>query len=413
MAALGLSAVPATIATATAADAATTGSTAAAQYAYQGDAYGTRATVGRTVRSGSSAPVYLGCTTTPGLHRTNTTAGVNLAPLLVDGTVTETADTSINPVQARTSATVDSVSLLSGLVHAVAVRSVSATSSGAAGFAVSPAGTTLTSLIVAGVPVSANAKPNTRIDVAGFGYVVVNEQTRRVSASSASLTVNAIHLVITRTNALGLAVGTNVVVAHATSGLGGPVRGTLDGKAYGTTVKLGKTVKSGPSFLIVMPCLGTGGHLRNNTGAGVALPGVLASGTVANTVRGTVNPTTATGETASTVQRANVLSGLVSATVIKADAHATKNADGTYSFSDGGSRFGSLSVSGHPEIGVNVAANSKVAIAGLGTLYLHRVISKSHSVEVHMIELVVTQNNQRGLPIGSDIVVAAAEASAH
>ncbi len=406
--AIGLSAAPAVATAAT-----TRAAAASTQYAYQGDAFGTRATVGRTVRSGSSAPVYLGCTTTAGLHRTNTAAGLNLAPLLVNGTVTETADTSVAPVDARTSATVQNVDLLAGLIHAVAVRSVSSTTHDATGFHLSASGTTLTSLVVAGVPVNARVAANTRLAVNGFGYVVLNEQMKRMSASSASLTVNAIHLVITRTNALGLAVGTNVIVAHAASGLGGPVAGTLDGRAYGTSVKLGKVVRSGPSFLIVMPCLGTNGILRNNTGAGVNVPDVLASGTIRNTVQGTVDATTAMGETTSTVDRTNVLAGLVSATVIKADTHAKKNGDGTFSFSDTGSSFGSLSVNGHPRIGANVAANTQITIAGLGTLYLHRVIHKANSIEVHMIELVVTQNNPRGLPVGSDIIVAASEASAH
>ncbi|MGI8613852.1 MAG: choice-of-anchor P family protein, partial [Nocardioidaceae bacterium] len=72
-----------------------------------------------------------------------------------------------------------------------------------------------------------------------------------------------------------------------------------------------------------------------------------------------------------------------------------------------------LNVNGHPAIGANVAANTQVKINGLGTLYLHRVIHRSNSIEIRMIELVVTQTNPRGLPIGSDIKVSVAEASAH
>ncbi len=382
-------------------------------FAYQGEAYGSRVNVARLVRSGPSAPVYLGCTTMSGLHKTNTTAGVDLAPVLVSGTVTSTADTSVSPVQSQTSATVQNARLLSGLIAATAVRSVSATSHDSTGFHLSAAGTTFTNLVVAGRAISATVAPNTRINLAGFGHVILNEQLRNIGSASASLTVNAIHLTVDQANALGVAVGTNAVVAHATSGLAGPVHGTLDGKAYGSSVKVGNVVRSGPSFLIVMPCTGTRGVLRNNTGAGVTVPGLLASGTVRNTVQGTVNATTAAGETTSTVDSANLLTGLVSATVIKADAHAVKGSAGMFSFSDAGSRFASLSVNGHPAIGANVAPNTQIRIAGLGTLYLHRVIRTSNSIEVRMIELVVTQTNPRGLPIGSDLKVAVAEASAH
>lgn len=395
------------VALATAAGAATT------TFAYQGEAYGSRVSVGRLVRSGPSAPVYLGCTTTSGLHKTNSTAAVNAAPVLTSGTVTSTASTSSSPTKSQTSATVQGANLLSGLVTATAVRSVSATTHTSTGFHTSAAGTTFTNLIIAGVPFSVHVAPNTRVDIARFGHVILNEQTMSSGPSSASLTVNAIHLVVDRTNALGVPVGTNAVVAHASSGLGGPVLGTLDGRAYGSSAKVGNVVRSGPSFLILMPCTGTNGVLRTHTGAGVTVAGVLATGTITNTVRGTANATTAMGETTSTVERANVLAGLVSATVVKADAHARKNADGTFTFSDAGSSFGTLSVNGHPGIGAKVNANTRIQIAGLGTLYLHRVIRHSNSIEVRMIELVVTQTNQQGLPIGSDVKVAVAAASAH
>ncbi len=85
---------------------------------------------------------------------------------------------------------------------------------------------------------------------------------------------------------------------------------------------------------------------------------------------------------------------LVSVALIKADAHAAKNADGTFSLGDAGSRFGSMSVSGHPRIGAKVTANTQVRISGLGTLYLHRVIHHPNSIEVRMIELVVTHPDQ-------------------
>lgn len=58
-------------------------------------------------------------------------------------------------------------------------------------------------------------------------------------------------------------------------------------------------------------------------------------------------------------------------------------------------------------------ANTKLHISGVGTLWLHRVIQKPNSIEVRMIELVVKHANTLGLPIGSDIQVSVAHASAH
>jgi hypothetical protein len=125
-----------------------------------------------------------------------------------------------------------------------------------------------------------------------------------------------------------------------------------------------------------------------------------------------VKATDAAVETTSTVDDADVVAGLVQATVIKADAHATSN--GTSStFSDAGSSFATLSVRGFPDIGPGTPANTRVHIVGVGTLWLHRVIHHPNSVEVRMIELVVRQANGLGLPVGADIRVAVAHASVH
>ena len=130
---------------------------------------------------------------------------------------------------------------------------------------------------------------------------------------------------------------------------------------------------------------------------------LLDTGTIRNTATGTVNARTADGETTSTVQSANVLDGLVTADVVKATAHATKNADGTFTFT-GDASFATLSVAGFPKIGVDVATNTKLDV-GVGTLYLNRVIRDANSIEVRAIELVLDN--------GDRIQVAVAHASAH
>jgi len=53
----------------------------------------------------------------------------------------------------------------------------------------------------------------------------------------------------------------------------------------------------------------------------------------------------------------------------------------------------------------NVKPNTTIAISGLGTLYLHRVIRTTRTLTVRMIELVVTQSNTFGLPIGTRVQI--------
>jgi hypothetical protein len=381
-------------------------------YAFSGDAYGTEATVGKTVTSGRTAPVQIGCTTVAGARLHNTSAGVDVSPLLQSGTVATTARTRRTPVGDKTTAAVQGVSLLDGLITGSAVRASSATRVGSSGFTTSGKGTSFTSLVIAGSPVTGSVKPNTRIDVAGFGYVVLNEQSGHVGARDATLTVNALHLVITQGNALGIPVGASVVVSHAVSGLAGPTAATLDGFAYGSRLQAAGALSSDATFKVALPCLGTNARIKEDQGAGVSLPGVLETGVIDDTAQGSVSGSNVSGETVSTVNSASVLGSLVQATVITADAHASSDGN-TTTLSDAGSSFGTLAVQGFPQIGPDVAPNTRLRIAGLGVLWLHRVITRGDSIEVRMIELVVRHDNSEGLPLGADLRVAVAEAGVH
>ncbi|PYK39183.1 MAG: hypothetical protein DME49_05190 [Verrucomicrobia bacterium] len=386
-------------------------------FQFSADAYGTHATLGNTVVAGKTAVSTLGpCgTTEPPVHTENTVLTASLPPLFTTGVINTTADGKILPdgtLQSTATADVHDASLLGGVITADEVKAVSTTTHDATGFHTSAAGSTFANLVVAGVPILVNPAPNTVINLPGFGHVVLNEQISKVKGTTASLTVNMIHVFIEQANALGIPIGTEIIVSHAFSSLRSEVNGTLDGSAYGTTATVGNVVTSGPSALVKMSCLGTNGNLKTNSVAQVQVPPLFSVGEVDDTVQGTVNGTSAVGETTSTVQAVTVLTDLVTASVVKADAHASK-INGNLTFSDTGSMFVGLSVKGFPEIGDDVAPNTRLHIAGLGTLWLHRVIHTSNSIEVRMIELIVTEANSFGIPIGTDVQVAAAEASVH
>ncbi len=385
-------------------------------FQFSADAYGTFANLGKTVVAGKTAVSTLGAcgALAPPAHSENTVLTVSEPPLLSTGLINTSADGTILPdgtIQSTAMADVHDASLLGGLITADEVKAVSTTTHDGSSFQTSAAGSTFVNLVVAGIPIVANPEPNTQINLLGFGTVVLNEQITRVKSNSASLTVNMIHVTITQANILGIPVGTQIIVAHAFSGLTSGVHGTLDGRAYGTQATVARVITSGPSALIIMPCLGTRGAIRTNSVAQVVVPGLFSVGEVVDTAQGTVNATSAVGELTSTVQGVAVLTDLVTASVVKADAHASK-INGTLAFSDTSSFVG-LSVSGFPNINDNVAPNTRLTIAGLGTLWLHRVIQTPNSIEIRMIELIVTQNNTFGLPIGTNIQVAVAEASAH
>ena len=370
------------------------GAAAPVRYAYQGYAFGTNVSVLGVVKSGNSAPITLGCTTNGNIHNTNSTAALDLPLVGSTGTVSTTADTYASPVRSRTSATTQSVNLLGGLIKATAVRAVSSVTRSSSGFSTSASGTTLAGLVVNNTAINANVAPNTKINLAGLGYVMINEQ---VKPYPYRLNVNALRVVVNTANTLGIAPGTTVIVSAAVSQLSNPVTGLVGGYAYGTQAQIGTTFDSGPSFVSFMPCLGTNNVLRTNTGADVTIPGIASTGTVATTVKSLVSGSSTSAEATATVQNANVLSGIVKAGVIKSASRGTFNGK-TYSFNDSGSSIANLTILGLP---VDVSVPGRVInVPNVGTVTVRKTTRTAKSITNVMVE-VKLGTEQGELPIGT------------
>lgn len=219
--------------------------------------------------------------------------------------------------------------------------------------------------------------------------------------------MNMIHIHVTSLNILGLQVGTEVIVSSATSGmLNVYAPAILNGGSFGTEV-LGNLLSSAPTAPVILPCLGTNGAQLTNTLAGVNLPTILNTGTVTNTGESDLTNDESSGKTTSMVTGLNLLNGLVTANVMNGQVTTVVN-DNIAVFSTAVDTFVGISVAGHPEITDSVPYNTSVNLAGLGTLYLKRVVHAvppQHSTEIRSVELVVNQNNSYGLPIGLDLIV--------
>ena len=376
---------------------------------YIGTAYGTYAFVGNTLLVGQTAPVTLGGTCGTSQQPLNipaSAAGVNLPPLLSGGAVNTDVSSSARTAQAT--ANTASISLLGGLISAQEIKAVSTTTMQSNGtFQVSSAGSTFNNLVIVGHVYNGSVPANTRVNIPLLGYVVLNEQTSNISTALANLTVNMIHIHVTTLNILGLQVGTDIVVSNATSGMVNVFApAILNGGSFGTEV-LGQLLSSAPTAPVILPCIGTNGALLTNTLGSVSLPSILTSGTIMNSGESNITNFESTGRTTSTVQGLNLLNGLVTANVMTAQVNTVVN-NAVQVFSYGTDTFAGISVAGHPEITDNVPYNTNVSLAGLGTLYLKRVIYTPpgiRAVEVRSLELVINQNNTYGLPIGLDVIV--------
>lgn len=388
-----------------------TASASAREYAFRGSAWGTQVRVGRVLKSGRSAFVVLGCTSATGVDHSNTVASLKVPKLLSTGTIdTSTgSEATAAGVASTSSAATQHVNLLGGAVTATAVKSVSTTrhNSSTGRFSTSAAGTRFVGLVIGGHAISGTPRANTKITLPGIGYVVLNQQKSHIGTTSAGMTVIGIHLVVTTTTKRAKA-GTEAYVSVANSSLAGPAAGVLKGVAFGTSANVGRTVKAGRSFPEYMPCLGTGGATRTNTGAAANIPGVLRSATITDSANGIVR-TRDSGTMTSKVHAVNLLSGVVRASVVKADVTASGHRPRLRDHSS----FIGLQVLGHPLISGNPRPNTKVNLPGIGTLWLHRRIETSNGIKVIMIQLIVgNPSNPAGLPVGAKVDVGYAQVSA-
>ena len=384
---------------------------------FSGDSFGSFAFVGKSVMSGRTAFVGVGCGSKAGTHVENSMQSNQEENESTGSMSTGSVETSADAIQNEsvtktlTKATAHGVSLFKGRITASRVRAVSATLKDGKGMRTSPTGTVLTDLVVDGQAIEAEPGPNTKITLSDLGYVVLNEQFGNSDGRTAVLTVNGIHLYVTEQNPLGIPVGTQYIVGHARSALKPTGKAAVGGRAYGHKLFEGQRAESGPSAIVYMPCRGTGGQTLTNTLSGVSHPKVFQLGTVKDTAMGRVGKGTATSLMTSSVKSVNLLNGLVTADAIRAVARGSKEGN-SRTFTNAGSKFVNLVVAGRP-LGSETGPNSKIDLPGIGTLWLQRVIRTSSGIEVRMIDLEVKQGNPFGLKPGSKLQIAVARAVVH
>lgn len=98
---------------------------------------------------------------------------------------------------AESNSTLESVNLLDGLITADGVVAVASSAIDGTMVNSNAEGSQVANLVVNGVPVSSDVAPNTRINLPGVGYVVLNEQVRSGDGwSSSGIKVNMIHVVL-------------------------------------------------------------------------------------------------------------------------------------------------------------------------------------------------------------------------
>jgi hypothetical protein len=174
-------------------------------------------------RVGRAAAIYLGCRGTEGKVLSNNVELLDAPGLVVSGTGRTTAegDVTSTPTYAKTTARLQDVNLLGGLITADVVKAVARTTwEPATGGIASAAGSKFVNLSVLDVPFAVTPPPNTEVLLPGIGHVVLNEQklSSDGDATGATAKVIMIHVFVDEVdNALGLPAGTELTIASAKS----------------------------------------------------------------------------------------------------------------------------------------------------------------------------------------------------
>lgn len=169
-----------------------------------------------TASSGRAALAAIGCTGGTASDRVN----VVTSAAGTSGTIVDHASgaTVRHGGKAHAESTVQGLNLLSGLVHAKMIDSLVSVRR-ASGIATQSGTVTFEKASIDGIPVGSAPSPNTRLTIAGFGYAILNEQVRTKTKTYVSESVNAIHVYVDKKNTLGLPLGAQIIVAHATAGV--------------------------------------------------------------------------------------------------------------------------------------------------------------------------------------------------
>jgi hypothetical protein len=302
--------------------------------------------------------------------------------------------------------------------------------------------------------------PNTRIDLPGLGYVVLNEQVMTnpkmknpssppgtYYGSFTGVQVNAIHVYLfddpaTRQREGFMGYTGDLVVAHAVTRIA-PAPGRISGFGYALRADVDPILKMGLVGILRIACPGTNGAVTSRPlpGIQVASPtgGHLVKAAALNaTVSGAVVPTgdpprPPYSESTDSVKSLSLLNGLITADAITSLAHT--DASSSAVTSRGSSSLLNLVINGTP-IEASVPPNTTVQLlADAGGPRIGRVIlneqrcydvngpgaqnrctsvrsdgTNTHydAITVYAIHILIDADNELGLPIGADVYVAVA-----
>lgn len=378
------------------------------QFAFGSAAYGSTAKLGTLVQSDATSALSM-CTTKQATRGNNAAAtGLGAAGKIGAVTTSTQGSNKSGTAQTVTTTKTGAINLLGGLISADAITSQAIVKHTSSGY--QTIGTTkVADLKIAGVKIAVSPKPNSKITLpAGLGEVILNRQKTYNSMGKYQLIVDALMINLNKSSLLGLPTG-RIVVGHSNSLLHSPVHTRPYGNAFGTKVSLvGGVVKSGATAALTLPCAGTTSHTLKNNTAAVSVPGVVKVGAVGTTGVTADSSSATSAKTTATTGAVSLFDGAVKLDAIKASASAVQKPGSKISLSSSGTKVLGLTINGKP-VTVSAKENTKINVAGLGTLWLNKTTRSSTGIAVYGLQLELLKATN-GLKAGAVVSVGYARA---
>ncbi|MFZ1429884.1 MAG: choice-of-anchor P family protein [Geminicoccaceae bacterium] len=336
-----------------------------------------------------------------------TDGSVARAALIVSTLVTTT--TSLT-AEMHTSSTLTDVDLFGGRITAAGIRAAANVLGDAGQVSGGRDGASFTELQIDGQPVDPAVAPGTVFALPGLGTVAVGlTQLTPVGTRSIEVRVDMLTIDVVEANSFGLPVGSRLVVGHAQSAFDRSIRTKTLGGAAWVGAATGQLLE-GPGFQPVN-CNGTRGVTRTVDVADFSLA-TLRVATATTTVWSTTSGSWATVRTTSTLNAGSLLEGRISFDRIAVVAEDRFNGS-THARSTTGTAFTGLRILGSA-LPARVAPNLKLTLPGLGYVVVHDrrmpAAAVGGKLKVNGLRVVIDTANTLGLPIGTEITVAHADA---
>jgi hypothetical protein len=354
-------------------------------------------------------------------HAVVTRVGPVKVPGVIATSLTDARSLGIrnaSAARASESTTVEGLSLLGGLITASSMQAAASVSATATKLTISDAGSAFSNLVIAGQKVPANPPENTVIPLPGVGSVVLRALTKAGDGKQeAAIDVTMLTLKVSVANSFGLPVGATLTLGHAAVGYSRaqPQRIVAGGAvAVDTSVQAINTLAGvGPlASVSITNCLGISGKHSASFAPVSVGPISLGAGT-ATAEGGKISATESQARTTATIGSISLL-GLIGADGITSEATETAT-DKSVTASTAGTAFSGLTVAGVP-LPVSMPANTKITLPLLGYVIVNEqtapAAGHAGALTVTGLHVYVTTPNLMNIPVGTQIVLARATATA-